>query len=191
VTNMQLNQISNESRNIEVQLQQSSVSRFQAALDVQDGNNSSDKHNSGSEGEDQSGQQAGVKENWKFKSSDNLNGVLSLFRQSLQNGFPEDDSQAGLIGKLLDAVGNGLQAGKRLKGDDWRFIIRLNPKMLPMTSLEMSCLHNCVGVVLRTSDENSYRTIANALPRLNTLLMHKQLGDGCATVLLVNAEDFL
>jgi hypothetical protein len=191
VTNVHSNQALNGSRNIEIPLQQSSVFRFQAALEAQGGNNSSDEDNNGSGDEDRSQQYAGSKEKSKFKSGGNFSGAFSLFRESLELGFPQDESQAGLIEELLDAVGNGLEAGKCLKGDDWRFMIRLEPQLLPMTSLEMSCLHDCVGAVLRTSDENSYRTIVNALPRLNSLLMHQQLGNDCASVFLVNAEDFL
>jgi Flagellar hook-length control protein FliK len=115
-------------------------------------------------------------------------GVFGVFNESLQQAFSDETS---LVEHLVEAVAKGVQAGKRLQGDGWRFSIRLKPELLEMTALEMSCFNGRVVVVLRTSSGDSYRLIVSALSKLNSALSNQQLGDQCATVLLVNAKEIV
>lgn len=116
-------------------------------------------------------------------------GVINLFWESLQQEFSETRDVAGFLNALLRDVTRDLQASRHLQDDPWRLLVRLRPDFLLATALEISCKGRHISIILRTANEDSYRSISDALPRLNTVLAAKNFCTDEAKLYLVGLED--
>jgi len=115
--------------------------------------------------------------------------VINLFWESLQQEFAQTRDVAGFLNELLRDITSDLQNGRRLQDDSWKLVVRLRPDFLPATVLEISCNDNRISIVLRTAQEETYRIISDALPRLNAALAEKSFCTDKAQLYLVALED--
>jgi len=114
--------------------------------------------------------------------------VLQMVRASLARDPSDALVGTDLPAQLLHDIADGVRAGRALPGDRWRMLVRLQSALLPSTEVEISCTGAQLSVVLRTADEDAYRKIVEALPRLNEALAERRV-DGGAVVFLVTPKD--
>jgi Type III secretion protein (HpaP) len=119
--------------------------------------------------------------------------VLDTFRESLMRGLPalsdRDRDRDGVLDSLLQDIADGVRAGRTLPGDRWRVLVRLRAELLPATEVDVSCAQGLLVVTLRTADEDAYRAIVAALPRLNRALSDRLGSANEAVVYLVPMQD--
>lgn len=115
--------------------------------------------------------------------------VWRLVRESIARGLPESPAGGGLLEGLLHDIADGVHAGRHLPGDRWRLLVRLRAELLPATEVDISCADERLAVVLRTADEDAYRTLVEALPRLNESLRDRAIASDDAVVFLVTPKD--
>ena len=115
--------------------------------------------------------------------------VVNLFWESLQKEFEQTPDIAGFLNAFLRDITHSLLNSRRLQDDSYKLMVRLRPDLLPATALEISCNGNRVSIVLRTAQEDTYRLISNALPRLNEALGKKNFYTDKVQLYLVAIED--
>lgn len=116
-------------------------------------------------------------------------GLFGLFRETIERGLPGGPVDESVLEGLLRDIADGVRTGRQLPGDRWRLLVRLREELLPATEVDIAGVEGQLSVVLRTAREDAYRTIVEALPRLNQSLRDLRVAGTGTTVFLVAAED--